>query len=322
MARLDKLMEINKRKNDETFGPSTPSSTVPPAIPPVASPAVSNTSDTIVVDVNGRGQTPERPTRNGDRNVPAGQSPIRAALEKEIEKGSQAPTALMHPVETQNSSEKNFKVVNGKTQEAVDTPFALGKFPTKKHAAGATNGVEVAPARIKTSPEPASEQKKVLKLKTGGKQQSVNDEVLQEAPSKQIKPRPKPDAKAPTLQGQGASIKQTGLQAKSNVNVAATQKQSPVKAPDQSSSTSSAPVQGPQHKPQATSNGGLRDLCRELPKIVSEHLATEIVARYMPGQDGLHSELKKIFTITIRHLEADLEWALKKHEDDEAGAAA
>jgi hypothetical protein len=58
--------------------------------------------------------------------------------------------------------------------------------------------------------------------------------------------------------------------------------------------------------------------------MVSEHLAIQIAARYMPGEDSLHSSLKKISTITIRHLEADLEWALKKHEDDEddeAGAA-
>jgi hypothetical protein len=324
IARLNKLMEINKRKNDETFGPSTPSSAVPPAIPPVVSPTVSNTSDTIVVDANRRGQTPESLTRNGDRNVPAGQSPIQAALEKEVEKGSQAPTALMHPFQTHKSSEKNVKVVNGKTLQTVDTPFGLGKFPTKRHAADAPNGVEVAPAKIQTPVEPSKEQKKVLKSKTGRKQPSINDEVLQEAPSKQMKPRPKPDAKVPTLKRQEASIKQVGPQAKSNVNVPATREQSPVKAPNQSSSTSKAPVQGLQQKPQATSNGGLKDLCRELPKMVSEHLAIQIAARYMPGEDSLHSSLKKISTITIRHLEADLEWALKKHEDDEddeAGAA-
>ena len=323
MARLNKLMEINKRKNDETFGPSTPSSTAPPAIPAVASPAVSNTSDTIVVNVNRRGHTPERPTRDDDGNVPASQSPIQAALENEIEKGSQAPTALVHPVQTQKSNEKNVQALYGKTQHTFDTPFGLGKFPSK-NAAGAKNGVEVAAAKIRTSVEPAKEQKKVLKLKTGGKQPGVNDEVPQEGPNKQMKPRPKPDAKVPTLQHQEASIKQVGPQAKPNINVAATQKQSPVKAPNQSSSTSKAPVQGLQQKPQATSNGGLKDLCRELPKMVSEHLAIQIAARYMPGQDGLYGELKKISTITIRHLEADLEWALKKHgddEDDEAGAA-
>jgi hypothetical protein len=327
MARLNKLMEINKRKNDETFGPSTPSSTAPPAIPPVVSPvvspAVSNTSDTIVVDVNRRGHNPESPTRNGDGNVSAGQSHIQPALEKEIEKGSQAPTALMHLVQTQKSSEKNVQAANGKTQDAFDTPFGLGKFPSK-NAAGAKNGVEVAAVKTRTSVGPAKKQKKVLKLKTGGKQPGVNDEVLQEGLNKQMKLRLKLGAKVPILQHQEASIKQVGQQAKPNVNVAATQKQSPIKAPNQSSSTSKAPVQGPQQKPQATSNGGLKDLCRELPKMVSEHLAIQIAARYMPGQDGLHSELKKISTITIRHLEADLEWALKKHEDDEddeAGAA-
>jgi hypothetical protein len=289
MARLNKMIEINKLKNDETFGPWTPST------------AGSNTSDTIIVDPDRDSQGPESPTRNRRPNAPVenvfrGQSPIQAALEKEFKKGSQAPAAQIHSSQNQKFAEKNAQVINATSKNTIDTPFGLAKFPTKKHAAGARDSAEVAAASIQQSPEPANGQIR-LNLKTHGIQSGVSAEVVQKELMKKADPQPKLGVDVLTLQHQEASSKQMGPPAKPSFDISATQQQS-----------------------RASPNGGQKDLCRELSKVFADNLAMQIMAKRLPGQEALSSELENIFATTIRHLEADLKWALKKHEDDKASA--